>query len=140
MYSKYFARGFNLERKKRSDKGEIVFNCEAKRRVGLTPLMSYKKAISREFKGPPGCLCYITLKHEFKQLPPANRLVYKIRANNMLTRSRFFYEEIIELLKNTHGMIAFREIQMKMNVCVDHVHVMNKLKSIHGYKMQKKRL
>ena len=111
MYSKYVAWGFKLERKELCDKCETVFNSEAKRRVVFTPLMSYKKEKSRELRDSPDRLEDIALQNEFKQLSPRSRLVYNIRANNMLIHSRFLHGEIIELLKNTHGMVNFREAQ-----------------------------
>ena len=59
MYSKYFAWGFKLERKELCDKCETVFNSKAKRRMVFTPLISYKKARSRELRDSPNLICDI---------------------------------------------------------------------------------
>ena len=58
----------------------------------------------------------------------------------MLTHSCFLHDEIIELLKNTYGMNNFCEIQIQMNDCVDYVTVMNHLKLLDDYTLQKIRL
>ena len=131
---------YTMERKKRKDSFRSIFNCEETRKKVFTGYNVYKRNKTLEFRESTEKLSEEEYQKGYDELTDDQKTSYDVLAEQRLDRSRHLWEDLKDILIKTKGRISYREMESQLGNIVNHVSIMNFLKSQEGFTMRKDRI
>ena len=131
---------FTLQRKKRSDSNQTVFNSEKKRKAVFTALNAYKKKRNTEFRETTARIPNSILKDGFNALPQSEKDAYSIIAERECERAGHLWEELKELLLKTKGKVSYKTMANHLNNLVSENTIRCWLQQQDGFCVRKDRI